>query len=322
MSDTLPNRPGSLNGGADALALFRKQFAGEVLTAFHNTTVMMDKHQVRTIPNGKGADFPVVGTAKAVYHTPGKRISDAANGYLNSILHGQKTINIDDLLISPVFIANIDEAMNHYDVRSIYSTECGTALALKMDGNVLRKVILAARSTQPDYTGAPVGTVIKAGATVATTGSVLAAAIFQAAQSLDEKNIPQEDRYAIVRPAQYNLLVQDKDIINSLWGGSGTYSDGKVFRIGGVTIVKSNQLPNANESTAVAGDRNTYTGDFSNTTAVVFHKGAVGTVKLLDLAVELEYSVDLQGHLIVAKYAVGHGELRNAAAVEISSAAS
>lgn len=36
-------------------ALFLKVFSGEVLTAFANKTVTMDKHMVRTIASGKSA---------------------------------------------------------------------------------------------------------------------------------------------------------------------------------------------------------------------------------------------------------------------------
>ena len=47
------------------------------------------------------------------------------------------------------------------------------------------------------------------------------------------------------------------------------------------------------------------------------HKSAIGTVKLLDLAVESEYSMSKQSHLMLAKYAMGHGILRPEAAVSI-----
>jgi hypothetical protein len=318
--NTTPSRPGANNAGSDKLELFRKQFAGEVLTAYKNTTVMLDKHMVRTIASGKGADFPLTGVATAKYHVPGANIADGDNSYLNSILHGQRTINIDDLLVSPVFIANLDEAMNHYDLRSIYSGECGTALALRMDGNVARMAIKAARVSTPAYTNGPVGTVLAKGATVATTGSVLAAAIFEAAKVLDQKNVPENDRYALVSPEQYFNLVQTTDVINKDWGGSGVYADGKVLKVAGISIVKTNQLPSTDESAAIAGDKNGYNANFTNTTAVVFHKNAVGTVKLLDLAVESEYQIERQGWLFVAKYAMGHGILRPECAVEITKA--
>ena len=46
----------------------------------------------------------------------------------------------------------------------------------------------------------------------------------------------------------------------------------------------------------------------------------MGTVKLMDLAVESEYDIERQGTLMVAKYAAGHGVLRPEAAVQIQTA--
>jgi hypothetical protein len=63
-----------------------------------------------------------------------------------------------------------------------------------------------------------------------------------------------------------------------------------------------------------------YQGDFTKTAGVIFQKGAAGTVKLLDVALESEYMVSRQGTLIVAKYAVGHGELRPECAIELATA--
>lgn len=45
-------RSGQALGAGDASALFLKVFAGEVLTAFERTSVMMSRHMVRTIANG------------------------------------------------------------------------------------------------------------------------------------------------------------------------------------------------------------------------------------------------------------------------------
>lgn len=59
--------------------------------------------------------------------------------------------------------------------------------------------------------------------------------------------------------------------------------------------------------------------DASNTVALVAHPSAVGTVKLMDLATEMEYQINRQGTLLVAKYAVGHGVLRPEAAVQLKS---
>lgn len=54
MANYTPSRPGSAGGG-DPRELFLKVFSGEVLTAFNQRQVMMDKHFVRTIDSGKSA---------------------------------------------------------------------------------------------------------------------------------------------------------------------------------------------------------------------------------------------------------------------------
>ena len=55
--------------------------------------------------------------------------------------------------------------------------------------------------------------------------------------------------------------------------------------------------------------------------AMVFHKSAVGCVKLKDLSMESEYLIERQGTLMVAKMAQGMGALRNDAVVTILDAA-
>jgi len=279
---------------------------------------MMDKHQVRTIANGKSAQFPVMGRTSADYHTPGDEITG------DSINHSEKVITINDLLLASTFIANIDEAKNHYDVRSVYSREMGIALANQMDKHILQTIIQAANETTATVTGEAdmVGEVITS-ANSGTDGDTLIAAIFDAAQALDEKNVPEDNRYVVVKPEQYYLLANSSKVINVDFGnaGNGSTATGKVMQVAGINVLKSNNLPTTNITTGVdAGTSTRQAVDASNTTALVFHPSAAGTVKLMDLATESEYDIRRQGTLMVAKYAVGHGVLRNEAAVQIQSA--
>jgi hypothetical protein len=154
-----------------------------------------------------------------------------------------------------------------------------------------------------------------------TSGSSAAASIFAAAKALDEKDVPENDRYAAVSPETYYNLVQTTDVINRDWGGSGVYADGKVLKVAGISIIKTNNLPSTNITSGVLdGSDGTLGGDFSNTVGVVWQKSAVGTVKLMDLAVEQEYDIRRQGTLMVAKYAMGHGVLNPISAIEIKTA--
>ena len=95
------------------------------------------------------------------------------------------------------------------------------------------------------------------------------------------------------------------------------------MEVAGIKIVKLNTATSSFTDLSAAsntGQNNTYRGNFATTVASVFHKSAVGTVKLLDLALESEYDMRRQGTLMISKYAMGHGILRPESCVEIKTA--
>lgn len=309
MSNLAVSRVGQINAAGAADALFLKVFAGEVIAVFVAENIMMPLHTVRTISSGKSASFPVIGAATAAYHTPGNEIDGQA------VKANEKIVVIDSLLTSAVGIANIDDAMNHYDVRSQYTFNVGSALAIQADKNILQCTVLAARATAT-ITGGDGGSALTA-ATMKTDADVLRNKIIDAAQTLDDKKVPQNDRHCVLPPAQFWLMVKDTDAMNIQWRGSGSLAEGTLPRIAGVDIHKSVNFPITNIA-AVSGENNTYSGDFTKTAAVVFHRSATASVKLLDLAVESEYLVRNQSTLIVAKYAMGHNILRPESSVELA----
>jgi hypothetical protein len=313
--------PGQNQNAGDRRALFEKIFSGEILTAFVAACQTYDKQFIRTITSGSGAKFPVIGTAAAKYHKPGQNILEEDNAYLNQIATTEKVINIDDLLVAPTFVANIDELMNHYEVRSKYAKALGDALAQAWDRRSLQTFILAARSG-PNITATPAGfggTVLPAAAAWDTDPLKVVDALFEAAATLDDKNVPKAGRYAFLRNRDYYGLVKAKEVINKLYGGDGLISEGVIHRLAGLTLQQTNNLPSTNIA-AIDGEKNTYSGNFTKTKALVFHDSAIGTVKLLDLSFEQEWKIEYQGTLMLAKYAIGTGILRPESAIEIASA--
>lgn len=298
------SRPGAINGATGSYAqdnaLFLKVFAGEVMTAFDETNIFKGRHFERTITEGKSASFPATWKATARYHTPGTAVLGS-----NQILHNERIISIDDLLLADVFVYELDELKNHYDIRGIYSHQLGEALAKEYDTRLARLAILAARASAT-VTGGNGGSQLK-NTSMHTDADVLATALFTAAQTFDEKDVPASDRVCILRPAQYYLMAQNVKLINQDWGGAGAYSDGKILRVAGIDIMKSNHLPSDNYA-GTTGENNTYLGDFRDSVGVIFNKMAIGTVKLMDLATEMtghDFYVMYQGTLLVAKYAMG-----------------
>ena len=122
MANANPSFVGQVNGSGAQDALFLKVFSGEVMTAFSEVCATETRHIVRSIASGKSAQFPILGKTVAVYHSPGTEILGAA------IPANEQVITIDDLLIAPVFLSNIDEAKNHYDVRGPYAQEVGNEI--------------------------------------------------------------------------------------------------------------------------------------------------------------------------------------------------
>jgi hypothetical protein len=311
---------GQVNGAGATDALFLKIFSGEVLTAFETATVTRERHFVRTISQGKSASFPATWKVTAGYHTVGNEIVGGGNPGSPAVSNvNERVITIDDLLLSSVFIPNIDEAKNHFDYRSIYSNETGIALATNWDKNILQVGLLAARSSAT-ITGAYGGSAV-IDANYKTVATNLVAGCFAAAQAFDEKDVPQSMQKSIyIRPAQYYLLAQLKDLVNRDWtnvgGTNGDYSQAALLKVAGMELVKTNNLPNSVVSTGPTA----YQGTFTNTAALIMGKDAVGTLKLLDMQSEMAYDIRRQGTLIVAKYLMGHGILRPEAAVELKTA--
>lgn len=328
-----PNRLGQANvTGADD-ALFLKVFSNMILATFEKTQIMKPLHTIRTISSGKSATFPTIGIASSKYHSPGDDILSTA-GYNTKFNMNERVIAIDKMLVSSTFIPNIDELKNHFDVRSQYSKELGIALAQRFDKAVLKTLAAGAADTSTP-SGQPRGIEIT-GQTTNTAGG-LVSALTAVAQKLDENDVPDDGtRFAILTPAQYYTLVGNDNIaINRDFGGTGSVSSGSLTQVAGLNIYKSNNLvdvlvasgsqeaDDANASNhpfdlTDEEDTGGYNADLSGKDFLAGHPSGVGTVKLLDLATESDYSVSHQGTLFVAKYAMGHNVLRPGACVSVT----
>ena len=348
MSDTTPSRVGvnqTTDGSfAQDNALFLKKFSGEILQTFEESNIFKALHTIRTIENGKSAQFPVTGVASASYHTPGQNIADSGNTYLSDIKKTEKVINIDKMLIASTFLANIDDVKNHYDIRSVYANELGKALAVRFD-SALAKVFIAAARSSASLTGGNTGGQLDVanndfsagdveGTPASVSGAELVAALFSAAQKLDENDVPSDGRFCVLRPQEYYRLITGNvgdlaistSAVNKDVGGLGSIASGSIPQVAGISIYKSNHIPSENlDGSDPDGDADNnpfggstgYNSDFRNSLGIVSHSAAVGTVKLLDLATESEYQIERQGTLFVAKYAMGHGVLRPECAIEL-----
>jgi len=304
------DRVGQVNQSGDVDALFLKQFGGEIMAIFENKLVIETAHMQRNISNGQSAQFPAIGRATAAYHTPGTMLVG------QNLNHAERVITVDDLLIADGFIAQIDQLMNHYDVRGPIAQELAYALANTADSNSAQVTVNAARASATVSDG--VGGTVITDADADTNGTSLVTSLFTAEQNLSEKNVPDEMRSIFLKPAQWNLLVQEDGLIDKDFTSQGgdIQTNAIGFGVAGMQAVKTNNVPGTNVTTGPSA----YQGNFSTTVAFGSHPSASGTLSLLGVTAEADYSIFHQGWLLVAKYAKGHGILRPEAAFEIKTA--
>ena len=266
-----------------------------------------------------------MGRVEAAYHTPGAEITGS------DVNHNEKVITVNDLLVSSVFLSNIEEAKNHWDVRSAYSQEIGRALAFQKDKHILQTIGQASlASANVGDSGYGAGTTLTdaniASATDATAANAMIDALFDAAKALDDNYVPKEGRKCFLRTEEYYKLANGTNVVNVDFSGAGSIADGKVIKVAGIELiptphfVSSNVNSGVDQGSATQGGSNPQAVNLANYVALVCHPSAAGTVKLMDLAVESEYDIRRQGTLMVAKYAMGHGVLRPESAVGIKEA--
>ena len=243
-------RPGQANSTGDARALYLKLFSGEMFKGFQNNTIARDLIMKRTLKNGKSLQFIYTGRTKSEFHTPGNSILGNSDG---APPVAEKTITVDDLLISSAFVYNLDEVLSHYDLRSEISRKIGYALAEKYDRLAFRAIARGARQASPiTKTGfvEPGGTQIRVGTTTndsdAFSSSALVAAFYDAAAALDEKGVSSDGRVGVLNPRQYYELIQavgSNGLVNRDTQGSALQSGNGIIEIAGIKIYKSMNIP-------------------------------------------------------------------------------
>ena len=320
---------GLTQGGADydsKYATYLKIFSGELFKAYESACIAKGTVQSRQLKNARAAQFIFTGRMTADYHQPGTPILGSGDPPV-----AEKTIIMDDLLVSSAFVYNLDETLAHYSLRGEIAAKIGHALAEAYDKKIFRTIAKAAREAHP-ITAAPGpepgGSVIKLGANNAFSAQHIVDAFFEAASILDEKNLPKNGRTAVLSPRQYYALVSqvDTNILNRDFGNSqGNLNSGEgLYEIAGISIRRSNNLPFLAGSVArVDGENNDYSGDFSAHCGLIYQKDAAAVVEAIGPQVQTtsgDVSVMYQGDIILGRLAMGCGTLNPAAAIELQAA--
>ena len=241
---------GQANGAGDKRGLYLKLFSGEMFKGFQNNTIARDLVMKRTLKNGKSLQFIFTGRTSAEYHTPGNNILGNSDG---APPVAEKTITVDDLLISSAFVYELDEVLAHYELRGEISKKIGYALAEKYDRKIFRAITKAARLASPITKSnfvEPGGTQVRVGTTTnasdAYSATGLVNAFYDAAAALDEKGVSSDGRVGVLNPRQYYELIQhvgENGLVNRDEQGSSRQKGNGIVEIAGIKIYKSMNIP-------------------------------------------------------------------------------
>ena len=138
-------RPNSVNGNQsnsynDKYATALKLFSGEVFNAFNNASIAKGLVRSYSLRGGRSKQFIMQGKLSAGYHTPGTPILGD-----DALKANEKTILMDDLLVSSQFVYDLDEVLAQFSQRSEISKQIGEALAKHYDERIFRVLDNASR---------------------------------------------------------------------------------------------------------------------------------------------------------------------------------
>jgi hypothetical protein len=311
----------SLGTPFDDLAL--KVYGGQVLGAFNKVTTTKGRRIERTITSGKSAQFPVLGrfpVASLVKNPGGPADASTLRGrelVFAQINSNEHVISIDGLLVAPLFIDVLDEAKSHFDVRPEYAEQQGQILAEADDKRTLAALVAGCRTATAGFTGGD-QTSPEIEANMSTDVNILKAAIYGAAEQLDNFSVPAMDRYCWITPAAFYLLLQDGEFIDRDFNdsGNGQRATATMKSAADFMIVKTNNLPR-DVWTAETQLSTRLQLDYSTNFGVCAHASASGCVTLIGLQFEAQYTMERQGTMLVAKYAKGYDYLRPEATVSL-----
>ena len=299
-----------VESSGDRKALDLMVYSGEVLEAFDKKNIALDMVKVRTIANGKSAQFIVTGNISdedVLTHTPGEDVSTVGMN------QNERVIVIDDLQYVSTLVDHYEEKMAHFEIRGELAKRAGEALAVKIDKQIFKTVLDATQAegvaAQPD--GFEVNNdTIDTGSTAEEKGDAIVDAIFTAKAHLESNDVTGEI-YFVTDPVNYYNLVQSAKAVNRDFNSdNGSIAKGNVFEIAGIKVYMSNQF---GKGTAVdVGGTN------KKLQGLMFTKDAVGVVKLLDITSEANYIPEKLATLMTSSYALGMGILNPGASVAIT----
>lgn len=255
-----------------------------------------------------------VGKKGDVVHFPGfSRGSATAKSSLAQVTLQAHTgtgvdVNLDQHWEYSRLIEDIAVLQSNNAMRGVYTEDAGYALATVVDTALFDKTALwQGGAGTAAWDKAVIGSDGKTAYTGANEAAITDAAIRKVIQTLDDADIPMDNRYLVIPPVARNTLMGLARFTEQAFvgenGGSNTIRNGRLGNVYGVEIYVTSACPTA-------------TGDAR--IAAMFHKDALILCEQQKPRVQTQYKQEYLADLMTADCVFGTAEFRDKAGVAIA----
>lgn len=261
-------------------------WANEVRAFLRASLVLADKIKMISFEGQKGDTIHIPDVSE--FTTYAKAANTEVT--LQSPTEGKFDLSIDKHRESSFLIEDMLAVQSSYDLRSEYTKSAGYALAKRLDADIAASI----SGLTYQYKGSD-GTTVWGNGTVGG-GDLTEASIRQAIEYLDTANVPMDDRFLFIHPAQKNVLLAIARFTEYQMMGPGglPLRTGQFGEIFGVPVYVSTQpLATGTAHGCILAHRNAFT-------MAVQHSPRV----------QSQYKLELLGNLFVVDAIYGYGVYR------------
>lgn len=224
---------------------------------------------------GYGTRIPAFGSVAAAYHSVGVVLEGLADAGNANVRFGY----LDDRIVSHIAVDEYDaKQRSTIDFMPGRKRALGVAIAKMDEEQAAIMAILASRASATVTSGPTGGSVEAAGA--GTSASGLISLIWAAKTTMDNNFIDEMGRNLGISPARFNLLASQLLYLSdrTLGNDGSMVGSVRVPDVAGFHPHKTSHMPTTDISAATTGQRNTYTGDFTQTIGIAYQTEAFATL--------------------------------------------
>jgi hypothetical protein len=158
------------------------------------SVVAMDFAKIIDLEGKDTYNKPYINKPITQTYVPGTDFSVADYDSVN------ESLSLNTFEVSPIYIDEVDEVLSNYSIRGDYTSEIVQSLAVRIDAKVFSEYDNFTHDVDNGNIGGTAGT------SIAITSSNVRSALSAAATKLDNANVPQAGRMAVLSPTVCSAL--------------------------------------------------------------------------------------------------------------------